>query len=214
MGNYIVVLFKNKKKKKIIKKFITFNRAKLFYDKLVSESQEVIFDVEVEAGKECKYELGIIELSGKQLVPIYMTDEYGRNVRVRLDDEGMTLFQITPYKKEELIYDVKESKKISVQSLIKKYLKGDGMKMISVLNNKIVVQQEDKFSLFTLKNDDDSSRLLDNLSDNFISQKRSDCMFVKDYSTAQRKYLYSILSEKGFPKTYLFRQSTTHPTKT
>ena len=53
MGNYIVVLFKNKKKKKIIKKFITFNRAKLFYDKLVSESQEVIFDFEVEAGIVC-----------------------------------------------------------------------------------------------------------------------------------------------------------------
>ena len=86
--------------------------------------------------------------------------------------------------------------------------------MISKLNNKVIVQNDDNYNLFTLKNDDDSSRLLDNLSENFISQKRSDCMFVKDYSTAQRKYLYLILSEKGFPKTYLFRQSTTHPTKT
>jgi hypothetical protein len=211
MGNYIVVLFKNKKKKKIIKKFITYNRAKLFYDKLVSESQEVIFDVEVEAGKECKYELGIIELSGKQLVPIYMTDEYGRNVRVRLDDEGMTLFQITPYKKEELIYDVKESKKISVQTLIKKYLKGDGMKMISVLNNKIVVQQEDKFRLFTLKNEYESSRFADCLSSYFFKIKRGDCLFVKDYSSAQRKYLYSILELNGFSKQVLYRKFTYQP---
>ena len=51
MENYIVVLFKNKTKKKIIKKFITFNRAKLFYDNLIKESQEVIFNVEVESGK-------------------------------------------------------------------------------------------------------------------------------------------------------------------
>jgi hypothetical protein len=140
-----------------------------------------------------------------------MTDEYGRNVRVRLDDEGMTLFQITPYKKEELIYDVKESKKISVQSLIKKYLKGDGMKMISVLNNKIVVQQEDKFSLFTLKNEYESSRFADCLSSYFFKIKRGDCLFVKDYSSAQRKYLYSILETNGFSKQVLYRKFTYQP---
>jgi len=43
MENYVVVLFKNKKKKKIIKKFITFSRAKQFYDKLIEESNEVLF---------------------------------------------------------------------------------------------------------------------------------------------------------------------------
>ena len=57
MENYVVVLFKNKTKKKIIKKFITFKRAKSFYDNLVKESNDVIFNVEVEAGKECKYEI-------------------------------------------------------------------------------------------------------------------------------------------------------------
>ena len=173
MGNYIVVLFKNKKKKKIIKKFITFNRAKLFYDKLVSESQDVIFDVEVEAGKECKYELGIIELSGKQLVPIYMTDEYGRNVRVRLDEEGM--------------------------------------KLVSVLNNKIIVQQEDNFSLFTLKSEQESARFADCLSSYFFKIKRGDCLFVKDYSSAQRKYLYGILESNGFSKQVLYRKFTYLP---
>jgi hypothetical protein len=136
MENYLVVLFKNKKKKKIIKKFITFNRTKLFYDNLIKESQEVIFNVEVESGEECKYEIGLVEMSGKQLVPVYMTDEFGRSIKVKLDDEGMTLLQISQYKKEELIYDVKESKKITVQELIKKYLRGDGMKMVSVLNKK------------------------------------------------------------------------------
>ena len=64
----MVVLFKNKTKKKIIKKFITFKKAKSFYDKLVKESNDVIFDVEIEAGKECKYEIGLVELSSKQLV--------------------------------------------------------------------------------------------------------------------------------------------------
>ena len=48
----------------------------------------------------------------------------------------------------------------------------------------------------------------------FIEQKRSDCIFVKDYSTAQRKYLYNLLIDNGFSKSYLQRQSTTHPIKT
>jgi hypothetical protein len=211
MENYLVVLFKNKKKKKIIKKFITFNRAKLFYDNLVKESQEVIFNVEVESGKECKYEIGLVEMSGKQLVPVYMTDEFGRNIKVKLDGDGMTLFQISQYKKEELIYDVKESKKITVNELIKKYLRGDGMKMLSVLNNKVVIQQEEKFHLFTLKSEHESSRFVDSLSLHFFKIKRGDCLFVKDYSSAQRKYLYSILESNGFSKRVLYRKFTSQP---
>jgi hypothetical protein len=211
MENYLVVLFKNKKKKKIIKKFITFNRAKLFYDNLVNESQEVIFNVEVESGEECRYEIGLVEMSGKQLVPVYMTDKFGRSIKVKLDDEGMTLFQITQYKKEELIYDVKESKKITVHELIKKYLRGDGMKMVSVLNNKVVVQQEEKFHLFTLKNEQESSRFVDCLSLHFFKIKRGDCLFVKDYSSAQRKYLYGILESNGFSKRVLYRKFTSLP---
>jgi predicted Fe-Mo cluster-binding NifX family protein len=211
MENYMVVLFKNKTKKKIIKKFITFKRAKSFYDNLVKESNDVIFNVEVEAGKECKYEIGLVEMSSKQLVPVYMTDEFGRSVKVKLNEDGMTLFQINPYKKEELIYDIKEGKKITVQELIKKYLKGDGLKMVSVLNNKIVVQEEEKINLFTLKSEKESSRLVDCLSLYFFKIKRGDCLFIKDYSSSQRKYLYSLLESNGFNKRVLYRKFTYQP---
>ena len=211
MENYMVVLFKNKTKKKIIKKFITFKRAKSFYDNLVKESNDVIFNVEVEAGKECKYEIGLVEMSSKQLVPVYMTDEFGRSVKVKLNEDGMTLFQINPYKKEELIYDIKDGKKITVQELIKKYLKGDGLKMVSVLNNKIVVQEEEKINLFTLKSEKESSRLVDCLSLYFFKIKRGDCLFIKDYSSTQRKYLYSLLESNGFSKRVLYRKFTYRP---
>ena len=66
----------------------------------------------VENGKECKFELGLIELSVNQSAPVYMTDEFGRSVKVKLNDDNMTLFEISPYKKDELIYDIKENKKI------------------------------------------------------------------------------------------------------
>ena len=211
MENYIVVLFKNKKKKRIIKKFITFARAKQFYEKLIKESNEVLFDIRVEGGKECSYEIGIIEMSSKQLVPVYMTDEFGRNVKVKLDEDGMTLFKIEPYKKEETIYDLQQNKKITMSDLIKRYMKGDGLKMISVLNNKIVLQEDEKIHLFTLKSESESSRFVDCMSLHFFKIKRGDCLFVKDYSTAQRKYLYSLLESNGIDKKILYRKFTTLP---
>jgi len=211
MENYVVVLFKNKKKKKIIKKFITFSRAKQFYDKLIKESNEVLFEIKVEGGYECRYEVGIVEMSSKQLIPVYMTDEYGRNIKVKLDEDDMTLFKINPYKKEETIYDIREQKKITTQIFIKKYLKGDGLKMISVLNNKIVLQEDEKIHLFTLKSESESSRFVDSMSLHFFKIKRGDCLFVKDYSTAQRKYLYSLLESNGIDKKILYRKFTTLP---
>ena len=211
MENYIVVLFKNKKKKRIIKKFITFTRAKQFYDKLVQESNEVLFEIKVEGGSECAYEIGIVEMSSKQLVPVYMTDEFGRNVKVKLDEDGMTLFKIQPYKKEETVFDIRTGKKITMSDLIKKYLKGDGLKMISVLNNKIVLQEDEKIHLFTLKSESESSRFVDCMSLHFFKIKRGDCLFIKDYSTAQRKYLYSLLESNGVDKKILYRKFTTLP---
>jgi predicted Fe-Mo cluster-binding NifX family protein len=211
MENYMVVLFKDKTKKKIIKKFITFKKAKSFYNDLLKKSDEVIFNVEVESGKECKYEVGIVELSSKQLVPVYMTDEFGRSIKVKLNEDGMTLFQISPYKKEELIYDIKEGKKITVQDLIKKYMRGDGLKMVSVLNNKVVVQEDEKINLFTLKSEKEASRLVDCMSLHFFKIKRGDCLFIKDYSSTQRKYLYTLLESNGFSKRVLYRKFTSQP---
>ena len=85
--------------------------------------------------------------------------------------------------------------------------------MVTKLNNKIIVQNDDIINLFTFKNDNDSSRFIDRISKIFIEQKKIDCMFVKDTSLSQRKYLYNILVNYGFPKSYLFRQSTTFPVK-
>jgi hypothetical protein len=150
MVNYLVVLFKNKKRKKIINKFVTFSRAKQYYDNLLKESNDVLFNVEVENGVDTRYELGLIEMSTNQLIPIYMTDEYGRSSKVKLEGDGMTLFKIDYYKKEETIYDISKKKKITSQQLIKTYLKGDGLKMISSLNNKIIVQEDEEI-VFLLK---------------------------------------------------------------
>ena len=210
MSNYLVVLFKNKKRKRIIKKFVTLSRAKKMYNQLINESKEVIFEVLVENGKECKFELGLVENKTNQSAPVYMVDEYGRSVKVKLEDSGMSLLEITPFREEELIYDIQNKVKITSQELIKKYFKGDGLKMLSVLNNKAILQKEEEIYLFSLKNEVECSRFVESLSSHFFKIKRGDCLFIKDYSSAQRKYLYSLLESNGFDKKVLYRKFTTY----
>lgn len=208
MANYLIVLFKNKRRKRIIKKFITLKKAKPFYKNLLGDSEQVIFPVEIEGGKECKYELGIVEMSSKQLIPIYMTDEFGRSVKVKLEDENMTLFEISPYKKEELIHDNQTNKKINSKQLIKSYFKGNSLKMLYCLNNRIILQEDEKINLFTTKNESEAIRLIECLSIFFFKNKRSDCLFVKDTSTPQKKYLYNLLESKGISRKILYRKFT------
>ena len=57
---YLVVLFKDKNRKKIINKFKTFERAKNFFDRKISENK-VTFNKLIENGKSCSFELGILE---------------------------------------------------------------------------------------------------------------------------------------------------------
>ena len=210
MANYLVVLFKNKKRKRIIKKFVTLSRAKNLYRQLINESKEVIFEVLVENGKESKFELGLVENRTNQSAPVYMTDTYGRSIKVKLEDSGMSLLEVTPFKEEELIFDVQSKLKITSQELIKKYFKGDGLKMLSVLNNKAILQKDEEIYLFSLKNESECSRFVDSLSSYFFKTKRGDCLFIKDYSSAQRKYLYSLLESNGFDKKVLYRKFTTY----
>ena len=211
MSNYLVVLFKNKKKKKIIKKFITLSRAKNYFDGLIEKSNEVIFEVLVENGKECKFELGLISLSVNQSSPVYMTDEFGRSIKVKLEENGMSILHLKPFRDEDLIYDVRNKKKITTQEFIKRYLKGDGLKMVSVLNNKVILQRDEKIDLFSLKNESECSRFVECLSSYFFKIKRGDCLFIKDCSSPQRKYLYELLESNGFDKKVLYRKFTTYP---
>lgn len=190
---------------------MTPERAHAFFKKMMNESDDVIFETQLESGEECNYELGIVHMSSEQKEPVYLTDELGRFLKVKLDEKGMTLILISPYKKEESIFDLQKKEKIKVDEFVKNYLKGTGVKMVSALNNKVVVQDDDKFSLFTLKSEFESLRFIECLSSHFHKIKRGDCLFIKDSSTPQRKYLYSLLESKGFDKKILYRKFTSLP---
>jgi hypothetical protein len=207
--NYLVVLFKNKEKKKIINKFKTYNNAEKLFNEKLEESKSVIYDRTFENGVKCDYEIAIVGV-GNNNEEIYIKDELGRQSKVEVLEGGYFIKKIKPYRFEEKILDYQTKDKLTLNQLISKYLKKDGLKMVSKLNNKIIIQNDDDFKLFTLKNIYDSENFIDSVSDYFRSIGRSDCIFIKDISTVQRKELYELLVKKGYPKRYLTRLATTH----
>ena len=135
--NYQIVLFKNKTKKKIINKFKTHKKANNYFESLINVSDSVIFDKKYENGVECSYELALIEKTSGTFLPIFLKDEFGRKVKVSLDDEDFTILKIMKYRIEESFLDYSKNQKITLSELLKTYLKQDGLKLISKLNNNL-----------------------------------------------------------------------------
>lgn len=208
--NYIVVLFKNKKRKKIINQFKTFDRAETFYNKLVEDNKSVIFETKVENARPCDYELCLLKKNDDSFEKLYIKDEFGRNILVDLDDPDYKIIRVVDYKVPEKIFDVSNNKKITTEEFIKKYLPKSSIKLVSRLNNKVVVQNDNEVKLFSLKDEDESRRFLESLNDYLISVGRIDSIIVIETSKPQKKYLYDILSEMGISKQSLYRRSTTY----
>lgn len=191
---------------------MTEDRAVSFFKQMKKQMEEVIFPVEYKNGKHTKLELAL--LTNKTLKEnLFIKDEIGRQVKVNLSDDNFNIKDIIKYKSEEKFLDVKRKIKIDSKVLIEKFLSKPGIKMLSKLNNKVIIQNDDKIDLFTFKNLSESERFLDCIQKYFYENSKKDCIIVKDISTSQRKYLYDLLENEGFNKKYLFRQSTTHPSK-
>jgi hypothetical protein len=205
---YLIVLFKNKGRKKILKKFKTLERAKKFYDNSI-ETNNIEFDKRVENGKNCSFELALVETDPTDFENYFIKDSMGRQVRVKTDDEKYKIVKINEYKVEDLIYDIQKNKKITFMSFMRTYIPREGIKLLSKLNNKIIVQNDDNIFLFSLKSESESKRFLTILQDYMLKNKRLDCIIVTDDSNRQKKYLYELLSSKGISKSILYKKSTT-----
>lgn len=208
--NYLIVIFKNNIKSKLINKFITEDKAVNYFKGLKKKMESVIFPVEFKNGKSVKLELAL--LTNKPTKNnLFLKDDIGRQIKINLSDENFTIKEILKYKEEEKFLEVRKNRKLDSLEFLEKFLNKTGVKMLSKLNNKVILQNDDKVDLFTFKNIKESERFLDCLQNYLFENNKKDCIIVKDVSITQRKYLYEILVNEGFNKKYLFRQSTTHP---
>jgi hypothetical protein len=207
--NHLIVLFKNKKRKKIINRFKTLDRAKEFFSNKVSESKNVIFEKQVENALPCSFEIALLSKKDDNFQSLFVKDMLGRQVRVDLDDDDFKIIEVSEYRVEEKIFDVYKKKKITTQEFMKSYINTPSIKLLSKLNNKVVLQNDDNIDLFTLKDPEECTRFLKSLSDYFISTQRIDVIVVYESSKAQKKYLYDILEKTGIDKKVLYRTTTT-----
>jgi hypothetical protein len=205
---YLIVLFKNKERKKIIKKFKTLDRAKKFYESKIDDNG-IYFDKKVENGKNCNFELALVETDPDDFENYFIKDDLGRQVKVETDDSKYKIMKISNYKIEDFIYDIQKNKRLNFITFIRNYIPIEGIKLVSKLNNKVVIQNDEKFFLFSLKSEDESKRFLTVLEDYMLSNNRMDCIIVSDDSNRQKKYLYELLNSKGISKSMLYKKSTT-----
>ena len=132
-------------------------------------------------------------------------DDIGRNVSIISDE--FTIIDYKKYLQEELLYDVFNKEKIEYSKFISNIHNKDGFCLISQLNNKIVIQNNEVIELYSLKNEMDSYRLLDVIS----MEPKKNFILIPEVSKEQKKYLYDTLSNRGLDKKMLYRVSTTHP---
>lgn len=206
---YLILLFKNKKRKKIINKFKTLENATLYYNKLLKQSDDVIFEKKVENASPCVYEIGLVSNNKISDEKLFLKDSMGRQLKIELDNKDYQIYKLNGYRIEDKFFDVSSNKKISTQEFLKIYLSGNSIKMLSKLNNKVVFQNNDYLSLFSFKNEIESKRFLNDLSDYFMSINRVDTIIVNEDSFGQKKYLYDILENFGYNKKLLYRTFTT-----
>lgn len=189
---------------------MTLQRAKEFFDSKISENKNVYFEKKIENAKKCEYELGLLEKRNNQFDSLFVRDDLGRQVKVELDDSEYKIIKIFQYKVEETIFDSTEKSKITMDQFYKKYIHKKGIVLISRLNNKVVVQDDNLVFLFSTKNEEESRRFLESLNRFLIDNSKSNCIVVVETSKAQKKYLYEILGNLGIDKQLLYRTSTTY----
>jgi len=76
MINFQIVLFKNKKKRRIIKKYASKERAEEFYQKMLDKSEKVLFEKRVVEGKPINLELCLLQKKSNKTTPFFIRDHF------------------------------------------------------------------------------------------------------------------------------------------
>ena len=206
LKKYKIILLQNSLPKKTLFTSNVKRTTHHKYHKFLNSKKPLFYKKYIKR-KLCQFELAIFSKENDNY-KIYRKDAMGRNIKVNINLADYYLMELSPYWSEELIYDHQKKRRIYFDCLIDVYLPTKAFKQVFSINNKLVIQQEDNFNIFSLKNIDDCSRLLGVIKEIFINEGRIDCLFVPDSSTAQRKQLYELLEKYGFDRKFLYKHYT------
>ncbi len=205
-GKYFIVLFCNKKRKKILYRCMKRTTITDYWHEFKTQKKPSF--VKVQGGKrkqEQLFELALVFPNNRWATKTWVKDSLGRNIEAKIENDKFRIKEIIPYWEEELIYDFETKKRIRYHEMMEYINSIQDIAQIFTLNNKLFVQIENQIRLFGNKNISDSDRLFEIVKEDLIKKKRGNFIFVKDINTHQRKNLYTLLESKGFKRTELFR---------
>ena len=203
---YFIVLFCNKKKKKILYKSAKRSTIMPIWQDFKSQKQPP-YTKTISGRKRTvqNFELGLIYPNNRWAVKTYVKDELGRNIEVKVNNDKQRIKEIIPYWEEEHIYDFDAKKRIRFHDMMKYITPIEEIGQIFTLNNKLFVQVEDNIKMYGNKNLDDTDRLFNIVKEELLKKKKTNFMFVRDITTYQRIQLYNLLEAKGYKRRELFR---------
>lgn len=200
--HYFVILFQNKKNKKIIYSVKTYKKAFDVYKSYVDKPKPEYYKKYI-AQKEVDYAIGLLTNKIREKKPVInIKDSLGRN-STPVINSNLTILKLKPLIIEEQIFDYKTKKKIYLDDMINQYVPDNKFIQLFKLNSRIFVQDDDVFNMFITKNLDDCDRAYKALQNKL--KKRKNILFSKDISTHQRVLLYDILEKHGFRRTSLWK---------
>lgn len=205
---YQIILFCNKKRKKLFYQTINITAIRdLWYELKTEKKPRYVKEYGGKRNQKLDFELGLIYPDNRWAKNKTVTkrDEFGRLHDVGVDIKGYRLKEMIPYWQEEKIYDHDNGKHIRYHELLEIFNDVTEISQIFTLNTKLFLQIEENIRMFGNKNLNDSDRLFDILREDLLKNKKGNFIFVKDMTTQQRKTLYNLLEKKGYKRTDLFR---------
>jgi|TARA_R100000664_G_scaffold34130_2_gene54250 hypothetical protein len=207
LTNYHIIIFNNHQKRKVLYTSTNYRNITRKYKQILKKSN-VIFPIKLSRKKECVIELALICQGNCQDKTIQRRDDLGRLETVSSTNPDFSILDINDFELEEKVYDHQRKKRRHIQEIIEEYVPQKNIVQIFKLNNKLVIQNNDQYFLFSLKTVKESDRLLECLRSHFRSVGKFNCLFSKDLSTIHRKELYNILENYGFDRKLLYKHYT------
>lgn len=205
-GKYFIVLFCNKKKLKVLYRCQKIKTVYEHWREYKTQHQPRF--IKLQGGKrkrELVFELVLVFPNNRWSKKTFVKDSLGRNIEASMEDEKFRIKEIIPYWKEEYIYDFQIKDHVRYHTMFDEIMKISDIAQVFTLNNKLFVQNENDILVYGNKNLKDTERLFNLVREDLLKKKKSNFIFVRDVTTAQRKSLYTLLESKGFKRSELFR---------
>lgn len=212
---YKIIITKDGKKKKVLYEGSNEDTAKEKYF-TTKDKNIVLFPKKNNAYKKVKpvhYEIMFLKEKEDSDSPFYVRDELGRNEPVDIKSDKWSLVHKDDFFYEEKFTVYGYDERLETKDIIKKILlrrnKGDKIKQVNYVINKVLIYQNGDFDVVICKNPSDARRLYKTLREFCETNKVNNIMFTGLVGKRNRTKLYKRIVEKtGWTINKTYRSST------